>query len=554
MIARVPPARKRDGPGIAASLVLALIVWPLYGSATRLWWTFDDFFCIHFLQGKSPLGYLASPELWRQHRMFTPLLLLSYQADMLLFGLRPAAFRVHQLVALAGAAVALFWVLRLWLAPGPAFLTSLLFLIGVPTGAWVQELLVRHYIEGLLFSIASVWLFVKSLREERPRLGVLSAVFYMAAVLCKEIYVPLPALLLVLPEGDSRSRWRRSRALLVVLAVYLAWRYAVLGTLVGGYGWTTRLEDLPSLLRSLPGKVGASFVGDSALATGALIAALAAGLAAATFRRRGAGLLLLGALLLALLPVVPVSGSFQARYGGLAWLAVAVAFGFGLRALWGRGSRFRALAGLLAAVALAAAYAGNRIRWRESLGRAERMSAEETFFLRMKDRELLRHPLAPPAAMKELRWLKEEYLGLSRGAGWFADDLYLCEPAREIARIWQYRTETRSIEDVTSLLSGIRASYCAGFRDVPLRADFSHEGGDFSWDLGPYETGQYAIVYGDGIERFDVAPRAGYRHHAAVLRLRVRYEAPEGWVAFSPDISIDLRTNRRAHWERRPER
>jgi hypothetical protein len=552
MIGRVPSVRKRDGFGVAASLLLASLVWPLYGSAARLWWTFDDFFCIHFLQGKSPLGYLVSPELWRPHRMFTPFLLLSYQSDMLLFGLRPAAFYVHQLAALAVAAVALFWLLRLWLAPGPAFLASLLFLLGVPTGAWVQELLVRHYIEGLMFSMASVGLFVASLREERPKLGVLSAGLYLAAVLCKEIYVPLLGLLLVLPERDLRTRLRRSRAHLVVLAVYLAWRYAILGTLLGGYGWTTRPDEVPSLLRSLPGRVGASFVGASALATAALIAALSAGIGAALFRQRRATLLFLGALLLVLAPVLPVSRSFQARYGGLAWLAVAVAFGFGVRALLGRGPAFRALAGLLATTAIVAAYAGNRSRWRESLARAERMSAEEMFFLRMKDRELLRHPLVPPAAMNELRWFKEEHLGLPRGAGWFADDLYLCAPSREIGRIWEYRSATRSIVDVTSLLPGIRSGYCSGFRDVPLRADFSYEDGDFFWDLGPYETGRYAIVYGDGVERFDVEPRAGYRHHAAVLTLRVRYEAPEGWVAFSPGISLDLRGNGRARWERPP--
>ena len=544
--------RTRGGFGIVASLTLALLVWLLYGSVAGLWWTFDDFFCIRFLGEESPLGYLVSPGLWRQHRMFTPFLLLSFEADMAFFGLRPAAFYVHQLVALAAASVGLFWLLRLWLAPGLALLASLLFLLGVPTGAWVQEILVRHYVEGLIFATVSVGLFVRSLREERAKLGLLSAVSYLAAILCKEIYVPLLGLLLILPERDLRMRIRRSSAHFAVLAGYLAWRYAILGTLLGGYGWTTRPEELSSLLLSLPGRAGASLVGGSALASAALIAALAAGLGAAFFRQPRAALLFLGALLLALAPVLPVSRSFHARYGGLAWLAVAVAFAFGIRALLERGAGFRVLAAVLAAIAVGAAYAASRSRWNESFARAEQMSAEGKFFLRMEGNELLRHPLVPPAAMKELRWLKEEHLGLPRGAGWFADDLYLCETPREAGRVWQYRRATHSIAEVTSLLPGIRSGYCSNFRDVPLYADFWYEGGNFFWELGPYETGQYAIVYGDGIEKFDVAPRAGYRHHAAVLTLRVRYEAPEGWVAVTPDISLDLRTDRRARWERRP--
>ena len=52
-----------------------------------------------------------------------------------------------------------------------------------------------------------------------------------------------------------------------------------------------------------------------------------------------------------------------------------------------------------------------------------------------------------------------------------------------------------------------------------------------------------------GIERFDVERRDGYRIDAGLLTLQVRYEAPEGWVTFSPDLSIDIRGGRRFSWE-----
>ena len=54
------------------------------------------------------------------------------------------------------------------------------------------------------------------------------------------------------------------------------------------------------------------------------------------------------------------------------------------------------------------------------------MSAEEIFYVGMSAKELLRQPLVPPAAMKELRWYRENVLGHGASGGWFADDFFAC--------------------------------------------------------------------------------------------------------------------------------
>jgi hypothetical protein len=229
---------------------------------------------------------------------------------------------------------------------------------------------------------------------------------------------------------------------------------------------------------------------------------------------------------------------------------VAVTFGFGVQALGETEAAGRAVGLAAAAAAIVGALAANRSVWGTRYSVAERMSVEGRAFLAMGPGDLLRAPAIPPAAMHELRWLKESRLRLARGSGWFADDLYLCEAARPIRRLFEYAAGSRSVEDVTGRLQTIRAAYCGALRDAPLSADFSHPGDDFAWRLGPYAAGTYSIVYDDGVERFDVAPRGGYRHHAAVFALRVRYEAPEGWVTFSPEIALDLRSSRTVHWQR----
>jgi len=546
-------ADPRSSLGAIAVLLLtsAAATWALYGRVLRLWWTNDDFYVLHVLRGRSLAEAFLSPGVWRQSRMFTPLLMLSFDADLRAFGLRPEAFYAHQLLALAAAAAAVAAVLRLWLPWTLALVASLLFLSGVPTIAWAQELLVRHYAEGLILAAFATRLFVLSIRRGRRALAWGSGLLYLGAMLEKEVYVPLAALLLLLPEGEPRTRLRRLLPHAAAFAAYLAGRYAVLGALGGGYGWTVEAGELPGLIAGLPAKVARQFAGGNPAWDALLLAVLAVGIAAAVRDggRRAAGLLA-AALALSVAPIAPVSKAFQPRYAVLAWLAVVVAFAFGCAALLRAGARSRSVGIALAAAACVAAAAVHVHAGETSYAAAGRMSAEGRFFLSMRDGDWLRRPAIPAAAMNELRWLKEDALGLPRGSGWFADDVYLCDHADRISRMYEFRDVERAVVDATSVLPAQRSRYCASIRDAPLEAAFTYAGGDFSWELGPYASGGYAIVYGDGIERFDVARRDGYRHHASVFTVRIRYESPEGWRTFSPDIPLDFRASPRIRWER----
>jgi len=291
-----PPRPVRRGPvgaWIVAAVALTAATVLLYVPVLRLWWTYDDFYCLHLMRDAPLLGAFSSSA-WRQSGMFTPLLLVSFAADLRAFGLRPESFYAHQLLSMSVAAFAVFAVLRLWLSRGLALFAALLFLAGAPISAWLPELLVRHYIEGLILAAASVWLFVAGRRDPSAMRSVLSAICYFAACLEKEVYVPLVALLAVLPEGGRRGRLRALVFHGIALAAYLAWRIAEVGSLTAAQGWTMRADDLPSLLLRLPERIGASLVGGGGgggagagrLATALLAAGLAVGLGAAIALRR----------------------------------------------------------------------------------------------------------------------------------------------------------------------------------------------------------------------------------------------------------------------------
>ena len=63
----------------------------------------------------------------------------------------------------------------------------------------------------------------------------------------------------------------------------------------------------------------------------------------------------------------------------------------------------------------------------------------------------------------------------------------------------------------------------------------TNEKGVTSWAFGPYLSGRYSIItYGENGSKVTL-PRSGFRRRdmANPLVFRIRYDAPEGWIAYS---------------------
>jgi uncharacterized membrane protein YgcG len=101
----------------------------------------------------------------------------------------------------------------------------------------------RHYLEGLLFTLLSLFAFLQARSSGRIRWAWAGAAAYALAASAKEVYVPLVLVLACLPEpchADDRaqvpSRWRLLLPYALVALGYVAWRSVMLGDVVGGYG------------------------------------------------------------------------------------------------------------------------------------------------------------------------------------------------------------------------------------------------------------------------------------------------------------------------------
>jgi hypothetical protein len=354
---------------------------------------------------------------------------------------------------------------------------------------------------------------------------------YLLAMLAKETVVPLVGLLVFLPERDWRTRVRFAVPHAVAVAIYFVWRHAVIGTILGGYGWAIGRDEWPRLIASLPMKIVLACAGANVAIGIALLVITAIGVAFA-LRHRRAILLFVVALALAVGPILPVSKEMQRRYALMPWLAWSIA------CVAGADRMRRGKVALLAAASIVAIVA-NRQEWTQEFGKTQRMSDEAHFFFHMPPDGLLRTPTVPPAAMGELAWL-QSYAGQPTGAFSFFDDFFLCTGGANGKRVWEYQPARRGVVEITPDVPRITQQHCGAIRrDAPLTWQFRYRDGSLFWKLGPHTTGRYRVLLADGVQAFDVPPEDAFRlPDLPGMTLRLRYDSPQGWTTYSREIAL----------------
>jgi hypothetical protein len=532
-------ARKLADVGAAIGLSVAGLT--LYRRALGLHWLFDDPFHLRILLERRVGDYLLQTEVARQAvaGVHLTIFLLSHDLDLALFGLAPAAHYTHQLITVVACAVALYAVLRLWLRPWAAAVGGLVWLLGPVVAGSAPLLMCRHFFEALLFSAGSVAAFVVALRRGRRPFGLLAALSagaFLVALMLMEIAAVVPLALLLLPEGSRRQRARLLLPHAVAAAIYLVYRVWLLQGLVATYGWAVEEGSVASLALALPGKLAAEMAGGRGLAGALLLVALAGGVVALGAR----GALRAAAILAAAaVPVLPFSTEMEPRYALVPFTAFAATLACACAHLARRRRSGLLLAAGLAGVALTAAAVVGRGVWRARLADLERMSIENRFFARSGEGDVLSHPSSAAATLGELRRLSA-LEGKAAAASWFRDDLYLCLGRVAGRRLWEFDAAARAMREVQADSRVARERACSEVRwEAPLAARFTWRDDGLFWQLGPHSAPGYALVFGDGTERIPVPRRAGYRVTVPDLRLRVRYQDPEGWVTYSPELRLD---------------
>jgi hypothetical protein len=519
-------------------------------------WRWHDAQILYHLYNYPWTSDFLDPIAWQVYSPvnLTPWQIVLYRMDYQLAGLSPAFYYAHHLLSLAAVAVALYFLQLLWIGRLYAAIGATLFLVGVPVFFVSEQLMTRHYVEGSVYAILALYLFVTALRHHSTARILASALFYALAMASKEIFVPLVILLMFIPERDCITRLKMLIPHIALILIYIVWRGFMLVSVDGGYSDSsqyltpsfmvtafTKLATIPLLL----------FNQWWPAAVAILIAILALSIKVGRFP------FLMSALVLALLlgPLYPLAGApgFNApdRYFFLVWIVLCFALGFNLHRILGQ-MQFRrpatlGLLGATAALGVISLVHGLQIK-RDLAHTAAEFDVHSEFIWDM-DHTAAFFPTLSLAqdywAVTDLSLLKQAVTGRS-GPISVPDDVFLRE---ELNALFEYDPACQCMRDITDSLPQRLSLHRQSLRPgAPLSAEFHYQDNLISWRFGPYSDGEYHVV-STQMGRLPVPPqieglRISIPEHTSI---HVRYRSPEGWVTYSDLLSIERNTPVRWH-------
>lgn len=260
---------------LATDGVLLLATIFTHHSALDGAWRGDDLQQLFSARDYSFLQLLLDPHAWQTFTpfFFTPFLAAQFQLDIWLFGYDPHSFYLHHLLDLAALVILTYHFLIRRFPPLLSFLTCIGIISSMPGFGIAAYLYSRHYVAGLCFVIASVWLHQDAYRDNARYNLSASAIFFVLAISCREAYAM--ALLYFLLKSWRSPLFVRSLILYPALAtIFAIWRWHMLGDFVGGYDFdgsiVDRIKALACVHRAIFGSDMAAEISLGLLAAGAI--------------------------------------------------------------------------------------------------------------------------------------------------------------------------------------------------------------------------------------------------------------------------------------------
>ncbi len=519
-----------------------------HGPACDLWWGWDDLYYLLTVLDYSPTEYLFRSEFWKNSPiLFTPLNILPYEINHSLFGLEPRGFYLHQLLAAWLLFLATVLFLRLWCTDIWAVIGALLVCSSAPVLITVYQIMCVHYLEGLLFSVLAVYLYVQSLRKGNEYWTLPGASLYLLACAAKEIYVPLVTLLPLFPDRTLKVRLRHWAPYLLALVVYLVWRYSMLGILASGYGVPLELSDVVAV----PYVAVTAILGGGAqgVAGGVIYVALLLSL----LGDRRSLLFVVVLLLILVMPLAPIAFRLRTVDRALVLIAwvVCVSLAISLDRLWRSGRRHAAIA-LILLLTIGAGVVGMSLKTRKWLIRDNHRfrTAGEYVMTRPETHALLL--TGDGLRAREAKRLRQSVRGQA-GPGLLYDPMQLASMAPQYSVIHWFDQHADRLVDISGPDPAFMADWARRIEPKPLVLSLRKRDGVTDWEFGPYWDSNYDVVYLSAPFAFTGVSHVGrYPAPIPAMDFVLRYQSPEGWITYSDVLHWDSVEGETLSWSRGP--
>ena len=292
---------------VHAACLLGLLIFVAWNVGGRLivGWSADDGAHLRFSSLYRVSEFLFNPELlWiASFAHLTPLLNLFYSFNLEQFGLDAAAWRLSMVVLSVTTVAAFYAAIKQYMRSSLALFVAMAWALSVPFFYTAATFMTSHYMIGMLAASVCVWCYARWVRNGSWHYLVGATLFYALAAFSKEVFLPLPGLLLL--QKPLRRSILGMAPLAMVLTIYLIARYFVLGTFIGGYrqGQYIESKDLLSLANNTAHLAVTLYGGYWQLIAIALVGLIALWRATNPLR-----IFAIAAAALAVLPLLPLMG------------------------------------------------------------------------------------------------------------------------------------------------------------------------------------------------------------------------------------------------------
>ena len=529
---------KQSAASVLSLFMPVFLLWILYHNVLENWWLIDDPCHLFYISQHGIFPAFFDPARGFSPINFTPWEPLSLGIDYVFFGLNPAPFYWHHMISLSILLLSAQVILLRFLSPFVAAFALSLFVSSVPVCDAANHLMTRHYIEGLIFTLISIYLFMKAREKDDVNYTYGSALFYLLACLAKEVYVPLIVILMAVSTGTARERLKSLYPFLIVAVIYTLWRFHMLDA----SGMMSAYPHIPVTVKdvfSLPLSIIKTMGWDS------FWPLFMAGLLVPFFilfvlnnARRG-NLLILMLALCVILPIVPVSSTLYSRYLIVVSFVYFIGTGMGLQYFHGMPFLKRIQTGMVVIVAVAAVlisvfHVQKNIRGWQDYGKE--ISVEGKFLLYNDDPQNLL-----VTSHGHCYWafsaLRKTVLDLPQGPSFCVRDC-TCAYLHPDKKVWINVNGQLFAE--TGIMEGKNPEDCGEKRE--LNIDFSYSHCKLKWQFGPYREGRYFLFLKGWDSGLIQVRREGEMEREFDLEndfILVKYESYDGWKTYSPVLKFD---------------